>query len=143
MFLANKNLSYGNPITYSIIVSLLLQSVMMGDVNNDHQVDIVVTTATYTIMAVSLGYKNGIFSNPSIYSPLFDSNTNIDALGDFNNDGKLDIIKSNSGESGITVYFGSGNGTFGNDEVMNNINNGGKATGIAVHCQIENAYTHP
>ena len=34
------------------------------------------------------------------------------AVGDFNNDGKLDLAVTNSGDNDVEMFLGNGNGTF-------------------------------
>ncbi len=48
-------------------------------------------------------YSNGTRSRPYIV-----------AIGDFNNDNISDIAIANSGTSNILLFYGYGNGTFGN-----------------------------
>ena len=58
--------------------------------------------------AQSTGCFNVVFNNPVNYDPL-------DLVkGDFNNDGKLDIVSVHGGTNQISVLLGTGNGTFNN-----------------------------
>ncbi|HEY0076328.1 MAG TPA: FG-GAP-like repeat-containing protein [Abditibacteriaceae bacterium] len=51
------------------------------------------------------------------------------AKGDFNNDGKLDLVSANDGSANISIRLGNGDGTFG---VVSHFSVGGPAAAIAV-----------
>jgi hypothetical protein len=61
---------------------------------------------------IFLGYGNISFMNQSTYS------TGIQpysiAVGDFNNDTRLDIVVANYGSDNVGIFLGHGNGTFAN-----------------------------
>jgi hypothetical protein len=90
-------------------------SVTIGDFNNDHQLDIVVTNSEVDNIAILLGFGNGSFAIPVVYSTGTRSNPRTVTLGDFNNDNILDIAVANSGNNNIFLLNGFGNGTFGNE----------------------------
>ena len=85
---------------------------MVGDWNGDHKPDIAIAgnlpaVGTYGL-AILLGNGDGTFQSTVTYSLTaspFQSN-----LGDFNGDGKLDLVTSD--ETGIYVWLGNGDGTF-------------------------------
>lgn len=83
---------------------------ILADINGDSYLDAIGTGAFSSYVAVALGNSAGTFapvSNPSTSggTPLYYCQT-----GDFNGDGKIDII-GNSG-SKIDIFYGNGNGTF-------------------------------
>lgn len=82
----------------------------LGDVNNDGNLDIVVTMWAH--MAVKLGNGDGTFGNPILTNA-----TGVDArgmaLGDFDGDGTLDLVANHApGTWWLAVHKGNGNGTF-------------------------------
>jgi hypothetical protein len=102
----------------------------LGDVNNDGKLDAVValtgadsSAADAVAYAVCFGDgKGGLSFNANTIVPIqtsfsasFNSNLHIaPTVGDFNGDGKLDLMvptKDSSG-LGLTLYLGRGNGTF-------------------------------
>ena len=76
--------------------------------------DIVVANVNGGNVGVFIGYGNGTFSAMIPYSTGSGSAPLSVAVGDFNNDGRLDIAVANSGTDNIGVLFGNGNGTFSN-----------------------------
>jgi hypothetical protein len=89
-------------------------SVAIGDVNNDHKMDIVVANLNSSNVSVLLGDGAGRFTQPggSPVSTGASTGPFSVALGDVNNNGNLDIVSANSLTNNVTVLFGNGNGTF-------------------------------
>ncbi len=87
-------------------------SLMLGDWNGDHKPDIAIAgklsvVGTYGL-AILLGNGDGTFQPTVTYSLTalpFQSN-----FGDFNGDGKLDLVTSDA--TGVYVWLGNGDGTF-------------------------------
>jgi hypothetical protein len=86
--------------------------VVVGDVNNDIQLDIVVVNWFDDNVGVLLGYGNGSFANQLTYST--GSYPVSVAVGDFNNDNRLDIVVANQNGNSVGVLLGYGNGSFAN-----------------------------
>lgn len=103
-------------------------TITLGDFNGDGYPDIVVGLVCTNVpnngcsgpgaVSVYLGNGDGTFSGPTAYQTVGNSAL-YPAIGDFNNDGKLDIIagSSNSPLSGnarssLTILLGNGDGTF-------------------------------
>ena len=89
----------------------------VGDFNGDGKLDIALPGFDYyqgnPITYVYLGKGNGTFAAPAVYtSPQYWVSSA--AVGDFNGDGKLDIVTD-----GIQVLLNNGDGTFTNDASVN------------------------
>jgi hypothetical protein len=91
-------------------------AVFAADLNGDGKLDLITvqssTNGTYTVM---LGNGDGTFQSGAVYSlgfPLVDEL----AVGDFDADGKLDLVLAggNNGSAGTLVLPGNGDGTFQN-----------------------------
>ena len=85
-----------------------------GDVNNDGFEDLIGYSAN--AFSVFLSNGDGTYRAPittAVANGIFPS-----LLGDFNDDGKLDLVTLNNyadknGNTGFSIYFGNGDGTFG------------------------------
>lgn len=90
-------------------------SVSLGDLDGDGNLDIVTANFYADSITVLLGKGNGEFRSPTSYSVgnpgVAPSGT---AIGDFDNDNKLDVVVSNFSTSGrnVSVLLGDGEGAF-------------------------------
>jgi hypothetical protein len=103
-------------------------SVVAGDFNKDGITDLAVANSADNSVSILLGQGDGTFARSS--GSAFSTGGNLTtavAVGDFNNDGKLDVVATDlpGGLSGgigdifgspggnISVFLGNGDGTFG------------------------------
>ncbi|CAF2588678.1 unnamed protein product [Rotaria sp. Silwood2] len=114
VFLGDKNRMFLAPIKYSTGSDSAPQAVAIGDFNNDKNLDVAVANSMSNNVGIFLGYGNGYLSNQITYSTGTDSQPWSVAVGDLNNDTRLDIVVTNRKSNNIGVFLGHGNGTFRN-----------------------------
>jgi hypothetical protein len=87
-------------------------SVAVGDFNSDGKLDVVVTNSSSSANTISvlLGKGDGTFQAKTDYPT--GSIPYWVAVGDLNNDSKLDLVIANNGGSSVSVLLGKGDGTF-------------------------------
>src|SRR5271170_166015 len=114
------------------------ECVAVGDFNGDGRIDVVVGNALASppTISVLLGKADGTFA-PAVDYPV-DGNPISVAVGDFNGDGKLDIVALFGADfAQVSVLLGNGDGTFkpymattagpgGNNIVVADFNGDGK-----------------
>ena len=100
-------------MTFSNVDSSQPWSVAAADFNNDTNLDITVANSGTDNIAILLGYGNGSFTDPILYSTGPAAASQGVAVADFNNDKCLDIVVANYGQNTLAVLFGYGNGAFG------------------------------
>jgi hypothetical protein len=86
--------------------------IAVGDLNNDGRSDIVVANSGTNNIGVLLGYGNGSFTSTITYPAGNASYPIAVAVGDINNDDRLDIVVANNDANNIGVLLGYGNGSF-------------------------------
>jgi hypothetical protein len=82
-----------------------LNDVAVGDLNKDGIPDIVSTADSSNTVSVRLGNGDGTFGTAKTIV----ASANYVALGDFNGDGKIDVVGTNT--NGLSVLLGNGDGT--------------------------------
>ncbi|CAF1461237.1 unnamed protein product [Adineta steineri] len=112
IFLNYGNGIFSSQITYSTGNGSSPSDVAAGDFNNDGQLDVAVVNYDGCNIGIFLGYGNGTFSSQKTFPTGNRSNPQSIALGDFNNDSRLDIAVANYGRANMGVFLGYGNGTF-------------------------------
>ena len=98
--------------TYSITNGTGPWGIVASDFNNDNILDIAVTIHYGDKWCTLLGYGNGSFTIPQIYSLPLSSGAWGIGVGDFNNDNQSDIVIANYWGYNIGVYLGYGDGKF-------------------------------
>jgi hypothetical protein len=88
------------------------RSVIVADFNNDNLSDIITVNSGHNNIGIRLGLGDGSFALIITYSTGDYSNPYAAAVGDFNNDGQLDIVVAEYGTSNADVFLGYGNGRF-------------------------------
>jgi hypothetical protein len=115
VFLGYGNGNFAQQTTYSTGYGSETCSIVVGDVNNDKRLDIVVANRGTDNVGVFIGYGNGTFARQATYPTGYGSKPYSVVVGDFNNDTHLDIAVANFGTSNVGVLLGYGNGTFTNE----------------------------
>ena len=88
-------------------------SLVIHDFNNDDHPDVAVANFRSNTFAIFLGHGNGTFDLPTMYSTGARSQPRSITVGDIDNDQRSDLIIANFGTNTIVVFYGYGNGSFG------------------------------
>jgi FG-GAP-like repeat len=81
----------------------------VGDFNGDGNLDVVVTSENFKSIGILLGNGNGTLQPVFNYAVVGNHQPASVGVGDFNKDGKLDIVVACGG---IDLFLGNGDGTF-------------------------------
>ena len=105
----------GSPVNTGINSS----NVAAADFNGDGKPDLAVVAFGENNITISLGIGDGTFTAGAKYA--FETNPCINfsgpsncslTTGDFNHDGKVDLVASSGGDNAVVVLLGNGDGTF-------------------------------
>ncbi len=109
VFLGNGDGSFAMPLSYGVGSKPI--GVVVGDFNEDAQLDLVVTNSASATISILLGNGDGTFQN-AVNVAAGDSPYSV-AVADFNGDGNVDLAAANNlGVGTVSVFFGNGDGTF-------------------------------
>ena len=105
----------GNNYVIGVSSVHVARSLATADLNGDGKLDLIAPDVSNSTVAVLYGNGDGTFQNAVEFAAPYTS-TGV-AIGDFNKDGKPDIVAASSSgccpwSGGITVLLNNGNGTF-------------------------------
>jgi hypothetical protein len=125
VFLRHTNGTFTDQIIYSTGTDSTPYAVAVIDFNKDQQLDIAVANFDSHNIGIFLGTDNGTFNigvflqdingsfaNPINFSTGYDSDPYALAVGDLNNDNKLDSVVVNYGTNNVGIFLRHGNGIF-------------------------------
>ena len=93
-------------------------ALLVNDFNGDGNSDLAFCDKNNNI-GVLLGNGDGTFSPPTMYATWKTGSTIDFAAGDFNSDGKTDIIASYTGTNAFAILLGNGDGTLQKKRIVN------------------------
>ncbi|CAF1424753.1 unnamed protein product, partial [Rotaria sordida] len=131
IFLGQGNGSFGDVKTYPTGDGSMPMYVNVGDFNNDHKLDIIVVNYGTNQIVVHFGLGDGTFLWGDLYSTDIGSQPNTLAIGDFNKDGRLDIVVSNPGSDTIGLFLGYDSKPFANVK-LGRTGNGSRPHSVAI-----------
>lgn len=112
VLLGKGNGSFGAQTTYAVGNSP--NAIIAGDFNGDHILDLATANelghGSNQALSILIGNGDGTFK-PAVNYPGGQAPRGMD-IGDFNNDGNLDIAVVNNIGNNVTIYLGKGDGTF-------------------------------
>ena len=92
--------------------SILAYGAYAGDLNNDGWSDLLVPNETPDDFRVFMNDAAGGFSNFTIYEMPESNSPSTNEGADFNNDGEIDVVIGSGSGRNISVFMGTGSGTF-------------------------------
>ncbi|CAF1601455.1 unnamed protein product [Adineta ricciae] len=118
IFLGNGNGTFYHYMTYSTDSGSYPYAVVIGDFNGDLTLDLAIANSGTNVIGIFLGYGDGTFSSQTTYSTGADSEPYSVAIGDLDNDNRLDIAIANYYSNTIGILQGFGNGSFANQTTV-------------------------
>ncbi|HET6662640.1 MAG TPA: VCBS repeat-containing protein [Acidimicrobiales bacterium] len=90
-------------------------SIVAGSFNGDAFTDLAVASVGDDNITIRLGDGAGAFTGTGTVSTGTNSGPRAIAVGDFNDDGKTDLVSANNGSSTVSIHLGDGMGGFAAD----------------------------
>ena len=94
---------------YATVLELQLNStptaITTGDVNGDGRLDIITANSSSNNISVLLGNGAGGFATAINYAAAAALNPDGVSTGDFNNDGRLDVVSANANSNNLSVFL--------------------------------------
>jgi hypothetical protein len=112
VLLSTENELFRPPIVIPMEFDLAVTSAIVGDFNNDDQLDLVFTEYGYDNVVVLLGNGNGTFRALNKFTTGLRAWPTSIVAGDFNNDGNQDFAVALARVNSIAVMIGNGDGTY-------------------------------
>ena len=88
------------------------ESIVSGDLDEDGFIDLIVADYDSGMLSILLGNNDGTFDAGSDVVITESPSTTSVALGDFNADGHLDVVATDTVNSTVAIFLGVGNGHF-------------------------------
>ncbi|MBO0797248.1 MAG: VCBS repeat-containing protein, partial [Blastocatellia bacterium] len=110
ILLGNGDGTFQPPLTLN--TTFIFSSLAVADLNSDGNLDLVGGVSNFfpSMIGVFLGNGNGTFQEPKTFTTV---NTVADlTTGDFNGDGRPDLVTVASSTDSVSVFLGNGDGTF-------------------------------
>lgn len=104
--------TFGEPLSPCGDMSVVANSAVVGDLDRDGHLDVVLNSLLVEEGILCLGRGDGAF-HPGVRLPT-PIVPGVFGMGDFNADGRLDLTLANSSDESIGVLLGNGDGTFVN-----------------------------
>jgi hypothetical protein len=113
VLMENGDGSFQTGKTYPAPCGTDFANVRTGDFNGDHKLDLLVTYSSgdCPYVGVLLGHGDGTFQEPPINTSLSLEIDDIE-IGDFNRDGKQDVVIADRATNQVDILLSNGDGTF-------------------------------
>ena len=116
VLLGDDDGTFGNMTNVGFFEPYGLDALVVADFNGDGKLDLAVAASYYPAgqVSVELGKGDGTFGKPTVSAFIANGATDTDHMlpGDFNGDGKPDLLIEDYYTSAIQILLGNGNGRF-------------------------------
>ncbi|CAF3209137.1 unnamed protein product [Rotaria sp. Silwood2] len=101
------NGSFTSSVIYFLDTNAGPRAIVVDNFNNDMKPDIAVANYRSHSVNILFGYNNGSYASPTTYSTGFNTSPYSLAIGDFDNDSRLDFAVANERANSMTVFLRS------------------------------------